>query len=307
MKNNKKRKNDETRLEKTAKYKKFVGRMKSEAFSNNPSGDSCMRVTLQDILDIERKGRWWKVGASWVGNQYNTEDGSERINSFDAASSEAEKKLLKLAAKQHMNTDSRRSIFCILMNSADCDDAFEKLVRLNLKGKQDREIVRVLVHCCGQEKSYNPFYAFLAVRLCEFQSKAKFTFQLSFWDFFKQLDDKTKTRKAANMGKLLAHLVFENVLSIMVLKALDMSTLSENGIIFVTILITQLFGKYNDALQVAEVFASIPREDPEGIALRDGLSVFLQRYLKKHPSNEKNSHFRSCFKVVVKACEDDLI
>ncbi len=29
-------------------------------------------------------------------------------------------------------------------------DAFEKLLKLNLKNKQDREIVHVLLHCCSQ-------------------------------------------------------------------------------------------------------------------------------------------------------------
>lgn len=38
--------------------------------------------------------------------------------------------------------------------------------RLGLKDQQEREIVHVLVDCCLQEKAYNPFYAFLAGKLC---------------------------------------------------------------------------------------------------------------------------------------------
>lgn len=34
----------------------------------------------------------------------------------------------------------------------------------------------------GQEKRYNPYYAFLAGRLCEFDAKFRFTLQLTFWD-----------------------------------------------------------------------------------------------------------------------------
>ena len=43
-------------------------------------------------------------------------------------------------------------------------------------------MVRVLVDCAGQEASYNPYYAYLAGRLCEFQERHKFTLQLTFWD-----------------------------------------------------------------------------------------------------------------------------
>lgn len=41
--------------------------------------------------------------------------------------------LLKLAAKQRMNTETRRSIFCVIMGSDDCVDASERLLRLPLK------------------------------------------------------------------------------------------------------------------------------------------------------------------------------
>ena len=36
------------------------------------------------------------------------------------------------------------------MGSEDCVDAVEKLLRLGLKGEQEREIVRVTVDCCLQ-------------------------------------------------------------------------------------------------------------------------------------------------------------
>lgn len=58
--------------------------------------------------------------------------------------------LLRLAAAQRMNTDVRRAVFCAVMGSEDCMEAFEKLTRLPLKGEQDREIIRVLVNCCLQ-------------------------------------------------------------------------------------------------------------------------------------------------------------
>lgn len=38
-------------------------------------------------------------------------------------------KIIELARKQRMNTDIRRSIFCVLMTSEDFLDAFEKLLK----------------------------------------------------------------------------------------------------------------------------------------------------------------------------------
>jgi len=53
---------------------------------------------------------------------------------------------MELARKNHMNTDTRKSIFGVLMTAEDYLDAFEKLTKLNLKGKLDREIIHVLLH-----------------------------------------------------------------------------------------------------------------------------------------------------------------
>ena len=188
-----------------------------------------LRVTVQDILDIEIKGRWWRVGAKWTGHKNDTEKKNQvekesTINSKNDVKMDAkQKKLLALAAKQRMNTDLRRSIFCIIVGSDDCQDAFENLVRSDmLKGKNEREVVRVIVHCCGTEKVYNPYYAFLGNRISEYQSNCRFTFQLTFWDNFKQFDT-MKPRKAANLAKLLAYLLMNNRSNLNVLKVIERS------------------------------------------------------------------------------------
>ena len=74
--------------------------------------------------------------------------------------------LVKLARAQGMNTDIRRGIFVVLMSSdvlvfppslvirlilyyQDYIDACERLSQLSLTEVQQREIIRVLLHCCG--------------------------------------------------------------------------------------------------------------------------------------------------------------
>merc|ERR1712238_37787 len=111
------------------------------------------------------------------------------------ANNKQHQKLLKLATKQRMNTPTRRTIFCIIMSSDDCQDAFQKLLAAKLfqggggggsDTSSERDVVRVIVHCCGSEKVYNPYYSHLATRVCELRSGCRFTFQLTFWDAFKQ-------------------------------------------------------------------------------------------------------------------------
>ena len=77
-----------------------------------------------DIIDYnfisftaDTKGRWWIVGSAW-SNSADTEGGvniDTKVNS--AAGQIMNKKLLAKAKKFGMNTDIRRSIFCIIMTA----------------------------------------------------------------------------------------------------------------------------------------------------------------------------------------------
>lgn len=332
IKNNKKSKQDKALGEKTAKLRKLLGRVKSTVTANGVirMSDSSLRITLTDVLNVETNGRWWKVGASWSGNQMHRSDDedssdNERRSSFRGSSPavpDSDDKLLQLASKLRMNTDVRRSIFCIIMGSEDCDDSFEKLVRAGmLKNRTERDTVRVLMECCGNEKSYNPFYSHLAYRICDYQPQCKFTFQLAFWDTFKQFEA-ISMRKAANLAKLLFQLVaVHHSLKLSILKVIDMSPdgMTESAVIFLTIFFSNIFDTFQDPIQVKELFdRGIPRhgsvpmgqeetneQNDDGEGLRENLSVFFLKTLKSSPKNRSKSRFRANFKAAVKACETD--
>jgi nucleolar MIF4G domain-containing protein 1 len=75
-------------------------------------------VTLADLHSAESKGKWWLVGAAWGGDplvdqQHETPQRAVEAGTEDVSNTA----LLKLAKKQGMNTDIRRSIFVVLMSS----------------------------------------------------------------------------------------------------------------------------------------------------------------------------------------------
>ena len=76
-----------------------------------------LRVTLDDLHSAESKGKWWLVGAAWAGDPLvDRQDTVVKTEAKKQAVS-AESALLKLARKQGMNTDIRRSVFVVLMSS----------------------------------------------------------------------------------------------------------------------------------------------------------------------------------------------
>ena len=347
LKNNKKRSKDTAYAERVAKIRKLLGQIKSASGAFKSTESSSLRIGLDDILNVAEKGRWWKVGASWVGNQYRfSEDGGEsngnnqeklgkEVDPSNTDAAEEDATLLKLAAKARMNTDAKRAIFCIIMKSADCEDAFEKLSRAgHLKNRKERDTVRVLMECCGNEKSYNPFYAHLAVRMCEYQPQCKFSMQLAYWDFFKQFDDSVSMRKAANLAKLLFHMVVAHpAIRLGVLKVLDLSSpdeLADSAMIFLTLFFTNLLEYFEDPNDLkrwlegevkkhrgGEYAGGSDDEDDiigggeeEENADDDGglgpsISIFLLQTLKASPKYKKGSKFRANLKAAVKACDTE--
>jgi len=87
-------------------------------------------------LEPEKKGQWWLPGLPSEGENLAGAR-AEVAGYLDGGAAEADK-MLQLAAAQRMNTDARRALFCIVMSAADYEDAFEKILRLKLPGKQVR-------------------------------------------------------------------------------------------------------------------------------------------------------------------------
>lgn len=134
-----------------------------------------LRVSLEDLHSAGSKGKWWLVGAAWGGDplldrqrEATSSLAPKAIGQEEAATNA----LVRLARKHGMNTDIRRSVFVVLMSSdvsvrnpnlktfliqrhapQDYVDACERLSQLNLTELQQREVVRVALHCCGNVSS----------------------------------------------------------------------------------------------------------------------------------------------------------
>nr|XP_016497732.1 PREDICTED: nucleolar MIF4G domain-containing protein 1-like [Nicotiana tabacum] len=192
IKNNKKRTKEDT-LQLT-RIKKWLQKLRID--------DILIRgLKWSKLLDPYKRGQWWIAG----NIDSTTTDIQDVANTIDLEVTEAQK-MLQLAAAQRMNTDARRAIFCVIMSGEDYIDAFEKLLRLDLSGKQDREIMRVLVECCLQEKAFNKYYCALASKLCSHDKNHKFTLQYCLWDHFKELDSMQLIR-SMHLSKFVAEMV----------------------------------------------------------------------------------------------------
>ncbi|EUC30091.1 hypothetical protein COCCADRAFT_39612 [Bipolaris zeicola 26-R-13] len=290
--------------EHTTRMKKQLGTLNSR----NLKATEPLRVGLKDIRDTEKRGKWWLVGASWrnqPGNEEPAEDNrkvEQTTTHIDDEGDESEVDLVQLAREHRMNTDIRRAIFISIMSASDFKDAQIRLNKLNLKKSQEAEIPRVVVHCAGAEKIYNPYYTVLARKICS-DHKTRKSFQFALWDIFKSLgerqdgaddsdddDDETDTdtslRKLVNQGKLYGTLIGRKAMPITSLKNLNFPYLQPKTKTFVEVLLvttilealkTSKTKDKRDERAVREVFVEADQA-PEMIA---GLQFFLKKTVSK--------------------------
>ncbi|XP_068828572.1 nucleolar MIF4G domain-containing protein 1 [Capricornis sumatraensis] len=236
--------------------------------------DPELRVSWDSILNAERAGRWWIVGSAWSGAPMV--DGGPQKAPQKPLAGTVSSKILELARKQRMNTDVRRNIFCTVMTSEDFLDAFEKLLKLGLKDQQEREIVHVLVDCCLQEKTYNPFYAFLAGKFCAYERRFQMTFQFSIWDKFRDLENLPATN-FANLVHLVAHLLKTKSLPLSLLKVVEFSELDKPRVHFLRKVLYILLME-TEVEDLSLIFARVSDKPALGL-LREGLKLFISHFL----------------------------
>ncbi|CAM8878007.1 unnamed protein product [Rhodiola kirilowii] len=264
IKNNKKKaKEDPVQL---TRIKKWLQKIQSENIQ-------LRGLKWSKLLDPNKKGQWW-VSGDLVSPTDHIEDVANKI---DGELLEAQK-LIQLASKHGMNTDARKAIFCIIMSGEDCDDAFEKLLRLDIAGKQDREIVRVLVKCCLQEKVFNKYYTVLASKLCKHNKNHKFSLQYCLWDHYKGLET-MELQQSMHLARFAAEMFSSHSLSLAVLKAVDFSDLSQltaKRVMHFRMLFESIF-EFTDKT-VWNIFTRIAAA-PDLETLRTGIEFFIKGYV----------------------------
>ncbi|OXG77281.1 MIF4G/MA4 domain-containing protein [Cryptococcus neoformans A2-102-5] len=225
-----------------------------------------LRVSPSDLLSADKKGKWWLVGAGWSGNplleleqqrEQGKSSGKTEKNGKKKEEKDSEAALLELARNQGMNTDVRRGVFVVLMTSEDYVHACDRLSMFKLSDVQQREFVRVALHCCGLEATYNPYYTLILSHLCANSYDHRFTFQYALWDFMRELESGSKVskEKVGNVARAVGYVVARGGLSLTVFKAVDFTSLCKPLIKFLITVLVHLA----IALQTVSPIFTLPK------------------------------------------------
>ncbi|KAG8954229.1 suppressor of glycerol defect [Tulasnella sp. 424] len=271
-------------------------------------GTEPLNVSLPDLRSADTKGKWWLVGSAWSGNplvdrqekdpQHAEDDDRLGLDEETRTHAEQSAALLKLAKKQGMNTDVRRSIFVVLMSSEDYVDACERLGHLKISDQQRPEVVRVLLHCLGNEKAYNPYYTLIVQHLSASIRNIRFSLQYCLWDLFREFgesirrssddaddlegeEEKSVSRtKLRNLARAYAWWVAKGAVALDVFKPLNFLALKSQTALFLRTFFAQLFV----SAQSASPLLDFATEDELEVASlsrdREVLEVIVMKSIK---------------------------
>ncbi|XP_039255493.2 nucleolar MIF4G domain-containing protein 1-like [Styela clava] len=255
-------------------------RKKFAALTKNSTGDSSSDtvppVKLQDFLDAETNGRWWIVGSSFAGRPMLDKTGNKQNENEIKIDFSVSKNIADAAKRQRMNTDVRRNIFYAVMTADDFVDAYEKVLKCGLKGKQLREIPNVIVDCCQQEKLFNPYYLHLLDRFCQNDRQFGISLQCTFWDKFKAIDS-LKQSQMNNIVELLSRLIIMETLSLSCLKAIDFTEIDKPMIRFLRLFLCLVAEKASSEDHLKTIFEKL--RTSKNKLVKQGVNLFLQYFM----------------------------
>ena len=255
------------------RFKKWLGAVKSGSAGAGlvaHASQTALHVRWADVAAADEKGRWW-VGGKWAGHGGGESARGAQEETSGAAKREQE--LLAIASTQRLVSDARRRIFVAIMSSASAEDAYEGIAKLDLRGKEQRDVPRVVLECCANEKGYNPFYASLAERLCQ-DRQMRYTFCLALRDRMRDTMEEDVARRAVNLGRLCAHLISRDSVTLSaVFTGVDGIAAAENAF---AIFLAVCFDAVIKACAPEKLKALAQRGDAELMA---ELAIFVKKYL----------------------------
>ncbi|KAI3793398.1 hypothetical protein L1987_36017 [Smallanthus sonchifolius] len=135
----------------------------------------------------------------------------------------------------------RRTIYLTIMNSLDYEEAGHKLLKIKQDPGHEKEICRMVIECCMQEKTYRRFYGLLGEKLCVNNKVYKETLEECFVQRY-ALVHQVQTNNLRNLAKFFAHLLGTGGLSWQVLCYIRLTEedMSSSSRIFIKILFQEL-------------------------------------------------------------------
>lgn len=183
--------------------KSITKSLKIDTKTLGKNSSQAIQVSVEDILNIDTKGKWWLIGGSYrgnmstdnIGDDFAEDENIELDNDIEFSDIELHDDFIdelpdynQLAEQNKMSSQLSKAMFVGVSSAQDPLDCIMRLDKLNIKKKDYQELLRVLVHVSKLDAQYNPFYEMVIIRLNKNMPGFNKTIKFYFWDVIKNFE-----------------------------------------------------------------------------------------------------------------------
>ncbi|KAA1477093.1 MIF4G-domain-containing protein [Dentipellis sp. KUC8613] len=187
-------------------------------------------LQVQDGLNIfkfdpnylENEEKYKAIKAEILGEDSDEESGSEESDS-DEEDEDAVEEMEGIQDRTETNlVNLRRVIYLTIMNALNYEEAVHKLLKIQLKEGEEIELVKMIIECCSQERSYSTFYGLVSERFCKLNRVWNECFERSFEEYYTTIH-RYETNRLRNISRLFGHLLATDAISWAVLQCIKLN------------------------------------------------------------------------------------
>ncbi|KAF9647287.1 MIF4G-domain-containing protein [Thelephora ganbajun] len=182
------------------------------------------QIQLEEDLQVQEGLNIFKVDPNYLENEekykaIKTEilgDSDEESDSEEEDASGEEEAAEEMEGIQDMTETNlvnlRRVIYLTIMNALNYEEAVHKLLKIQIKEGQEVELVKMVIECCSQERSYSTFYGLVGERFCRLNRVWFDCFETAFGTYYDTIH-RYETNRLRNISRFFGHLLASDAIS----------------------------------------------------------------------------------------------
>ncbi|XP_071942804.1 uncharacterized protein [Antedon mediterranea] len=208
------------------------------------------QYTTEDMLNIfkhdpeylENEEKYKTIKKDILGEESDSESGDSGDGSSSESDSDTEEKKMEIIDQTETNLVAlRRTIYLTIQSSLDFEECAHKLLKMEIKPGQEKEVCLMILDCCAQQRTYEKFYGLLAQRFCQLKKEYLQNYTVVFGEQY-DVCHRLETNKLRNVAKFFSHLLYTDAIPWMALSCIKLNEddTTSSSRIFIKILFQEL-------------------------------------------------------------------
>ncbi|TRM59817.1 armadillo-type protein [Schizophyllum amplum] len=194
-----------------------------------------------DYLENEDKYKSIKAEILGEGSDEEEESGSEESSEESDDEGVAEEKEGIEDRTATNITNLRRVIYLTIMNALNYEEAVHKLLKVQMNEGEEIELVKMIIECCSQERSYSTFYGLVGERFSKLNRVWTDCFEEAFTIYYETIHQ-YETNRLRNIARFFGHLFASDAISWNVLRVVKVNEddTTSSSRIFIKIMMNEM-------------------------------------------------------------------